>query len=202
MCAASSCCAPSVRAIVSMTSAGSRTGARPTRTRRPRTRSRTPPPPRPPAASSRPTRPDERHQPRRHVANRETTSATSCSRPTNEESGTGRFVFEIVRSGGKRVGSELEQRHRFDEVLQPVPAQAELHRRRAVLRVARETSTCPPCAALIIRAALCTSGPTYLGGASSGSPVCTPTRIRTGPSPSEAIACSTAVTAADADANA
>jgi catechol 2,3-dioxygenase-like lactoylglutathione lyase family enzyme len=56
--------------------------------------------------------------------------------------------------------------------------------------------------ALMILAALWTSGPTCFGGSSSGSPVCTPTRIRTGPSASDAIACATAVTACDPAANA
>jgi hypothetical protein len=54
----------------------------------------------------------------------------------------------------------------------------------------------------MILAALCTSAPTYLGGSSAGSPVCTQTRIRTGPSASDAITCATAETAADAEANA
>jgi hypothetical protein len=31
---------------------------------------------------------------------RETVSATSLARPTNDDAGRGKFVFEIVRSGG------------------------------------------------------------------------------------------------------
>ena len=54
----------------------------------------------------------------------------------------------------------------------------------------------------MILAALCTSAPTYLGGSTTGSPVCTPTRIRTGPPASDSIASAAAVTASDADANA
>ena len=54
----------------------------------------------------------------------------------------------------------------------------------------------------MILAALWTSAPTYLGESTRGSPVCTPTRIRTRPPASDAIACSTAETAPDAEANA
>ena len=110
-------------------------------------------------------------------------------------------MFEIVRSGGKRSDpswySETGSVKSFNRCLPRSSTSSATSS-----WVAPESSTWPPWAALMILAALCTSGPTYLGGSSSGSPVCTPTRIRTGPSASDAIACATAVTASDADANA
>ena len=100
MCSASSPLAPSVCATVSTTSAGSRSGARPTQ-KTPALNSGTssaaasiasrvfPVPPGPVKVTSR--------APSRTSA---TTSPTSRSRPTKLDAGRGRFVFEIVFSGG------------------------------------------------------------------------------------------------------
>jgi hypothetical protein len=202
MCAASSCFAPSVWAIVSTTSAGSRTGDSPIQnTPAPNSLTSSP------AASSAnrvfpvPPGPASVTSGAASSRIRATTSRTSCSRPTNEESGTGRFVFEIVRSGGKRSDpswySGTGSAKSFNRCLPKSSTSSATNS-----RVAAESSTWPPWAALMILAALCTSGPTYFGGSSSGSPVCTPTRLCTNPLASEAIACATARTASDADANA
>ena len=53
----------------------------------------------------------------------ESTSASSALRPTKELAGRGRFVFEIVLSGGKAPVTELEDRHRALDVLEAVLAE-------------------------------------------------------------------------------
>ncbi len=100
-CSASPSVAPSVRAIASVTSAGSRSAARPTQ-KTPALYSGTrvdaasmarrvfPVPPGPVRVTS-----------RAPPSIRESTASTSASLPTNELAGRGRFVFEIVFSGGK-----------------------------------------------------------------------------------------------------
>ena len=87
-------------------------------------------------------------------------SASSRSRPTNELAGRGRFVLEIVFSGGKRSVPELVDRDRRGEVLEPVLAEVgQLELRRAAA-VAAESRTWPPWPAAAIRAPRWTSSPT------------------------------------------
>ena len=62
--------------------------------------------------------------------------------------------------------------------------------------------TWPPWPELMMRAAVCTSMPTYLGGSGSGSPVWMPTLIEIGPPSSPVIASETADTAACAEGKA
>jgi len=54
---------------------------------------------------------------------RATSSATSVSRPTKVLAGRGRFVFEIVLSGGN--SPELEERDGLVEILQAMLAEVE-----------------------------------------------------------------------------
>ena len=73
----------------------------------------------------RPTRPGERHQPRRLVAN-ERDNLRHLLLATHERGERHREVRVRDRPQRRKAsGSELEQRHRFGEVLQPVPAQVE-----------------------------------------------------------------------------
>ena len=90
---------------------------------------------------------------------RESTSASSPSRPTKELAGRGRFVFEIVLSGGKRAVPELEDRDRLGDVLQPVLAEVG-ERELDELGGRRERTTWPPWAEAATRAAKWTSSPT------------------------------------------
>ena len=104
----------------------------------------------------------ERDEPRAVSRISATISATSRSRPTNELAGRGRFVFEIVFSGGKRSEPSWKIRTGSLEVLQAVLAEVEDASRRdpADRRVASESSTCPPWPAAPIRAPRWTSSPT------------------------------------------
>ena len=122
MCSARPFLAPSVWAIVSETSAGSRRASSPTQ-KTPALYSVTieaavsmarrvlPEPPGPVSVTR-----------RAPPATRASTSSSSRSRPTKELAGRGRLVFEIVFSGGKEPVTELEQGDRSD-VLQPVLAE-------------------------------------------------------------------------------
>ena len=76
----------------------------------------------------------ERDEPR-PAARRSCTSATSRSRPTKLDAGRGRFVFEIVFSGGKGSSPELVDPDRLVEVLDAVLA--EVAHRLAVEQIAR-----------------------------------------------------------------
>ena len=102
-------------------------------------------------------------------------SASSPSRPTNEVAGTGRLDaapndFTAANSVCKPGDVQLEQVLGRDDVLQLVSTQitqphlaATSPARSAATNpaVASDTSTCPPWAAPAIRAARCTSIPTY-----------------------------------------
>ena len=99
------------------------------------------------------------------------------------------------------AASELEQAHGLVEVAQRVLAEIGRRARRRALRVASLSSTCPPWAAAMIRAARCTSSPTYFGGSATGSPVWIPIRTRNG-SPSGHSAAASASCASDAAATA
>ena len=149
------------------------------------------------------TRAGERHQASAALDPGET-SSSSASLPTKELAGRGRFVFEIVLSGGKVPSPSWKIETGSVDVLEAVLAEVgELERLgSSSATVDGESTTCPPCAALMIRAARCTSMPTYLGGSRAGSPVWRPTRMRIGPASSPTIASLTADTAACAEANA
>jgi hypothetical protein len=132
------------------------------------------------------------------------TSESSGSLPTKELAGRGRLVFEIVLSGGKepapswKIGiapSMSFRRCSPRSISSSVPGSSNE-------TVEGDNTTCPPCAALMILAARCTSMPTYFGGSRAGSPVWIPTRIRMGPPSKPIIASLTADTALSAEANA
>ena len=123
MCSARPSLAPSVCAIVSVTSAGSRTAARPTQ-KTPAVKAGTSSEAASTASRVLPEPPGPERVTRRvPFRSRPTSSSRSRSLPTKEEAGRGRFVFEIVFSGGKRSLPELEERDRLGEVLQPVLAE-------------------------------------------------------------------------------
>ena len=123
--------------------------ARPRR-RRPCTRGRAWRRPRSPAASC-PCRPGPvsvtgARRPRRARAPQQ-----FASRPTNELAGRGRFVLEIVFSGGKRASPSWKIGTGSRDVLEPVLAEVgQLDPRRA--RPSRGETTWPPCAAAAMRA--------------------------------------------------
>ena len=108
---------------------------------------------------ARAARAGQRDQPRAVRGRARPTSATSRSRPTNELAGRGRFVFEIVFSGGKSPSPSWKIEHRLVEVLQPCSPRS-VSSSSTSSRVAAETSTCPPWPAAAIRAPRCTSAPT------------------------------------------
>ncbi len=92
---------------------------------------------------------------------RASTSSSSRSRPTNELAGRGRFVFEIVFSGGKEPSPSWKIATASRDVLQPVLA--EIGERGAVDELARSPprqTTWPPWPEAATRAAKCTSSPT------------------------------------------
>ena len=88
------------------------------------------------------------------------TSSSSRSRPTKELAGRGRFVFEIVLSGGKLSSPSWKIGDRVLDVLQAVLA--EVGEPEAVEEVARcsQSTIWPPCPVAATRAAKCTSLPT------------------------------------------
>ena len=159
MCSARPSLAPTVWATVSATRAGSRRAASPIQ-KTPFLNSGTssaadsiasrvfPEPPGPDSVTS-----------RAPSCSNSTRSDTSCSRPTNDDAGRGRFVFEIVFSGGKRscpswkihTGSE-KSFSRYSPRSASFTSTSDL--------VACDTSTWPPCPAAAIRAARWTSSPT------------------------------------------
>ena len=126
MCPASCCFAPSVCAIVSTTSTGSRTSASPTQNT-PAPNSLTSSPAASSASRVFPVPPGPASVTSRAASSRtsETTALTSRSRPTNEESGTGQVRVRDRPQRRKALGPELVQQDLLGEVLQPMPAQVE-----------------------------------------------------------------------------
>ncbi len=191
---ATSCPAPRTWPTVGTTSAGSRREASPTQ-KTPALNSPTssavdsianlvfPDPPGPVRVTS-----------RAPARTRATTSATSRSRPTKLDAGRGRFVFEIVFSGGNDSPPSWKIHTGSSKSLTRCSPRSRSSDVSTRSRVAFESSTCPPWPALMIRAARCTSIPTYFGGSSSGLPVCSPIRRRIGPSPSADCASCAAIT--------
>ena len=105
----------------------------------------------------------QRHEPRA-VPHQRRDLRDLRSRPTNDDAGRGRFVFEIVFSGGNASGAELEQTHRLVDVLQAVLAEIAKLVPSTSSRVARERSTCPPWPALDPRRRVHVRAHVALGG--------------------------------------
>ena len=105
----------------------------------------------------------------RPASTRESTSASSALAADEGARRMGRFVFEIVLSGGKRP-SRAGRSKRLVDVLEAVLAEVAQALVPASAAVAAETSTCPPCPEAAMRAARCTSIPTYPREDPAGSP--------------------------------
>ena len=86
-------------------------------------------------------------------------SSRSLSLPMSEEVGRGRFVFEIVFSGGKRSLPSWKSGTGSSKSFSRC-SPSSLSSRLTSARVAAETTTCPPWPADMILAARCTSMPT------------------------------------------
>ena len=80
-------------------------------------------------------------------------SASSASRPRNDEAGTGRFVFEIVFSGGNSPSPSWNSRTGSAKSFNRWSPRSRTSIPSTNSRVARESNTCPPWPALITRAA-------------------------------------------------
>ncbi len=202
MCASTSPDALSDCSIAADTSCGSRTGASRTHhtpSGNPGSSARAtaiarrdlPAPPGPVIVTSRPP------------ASSATTSACSRRRPTNELTGAGRLVGLSVRSDAKVSSPTWNSRTGASRSFsQCSPRSVSSTSLWASSFVRSDSSTCPPCPAAPMRAAVCTSMPTYPPSASIGSPVCTPIRTRTGPLASASCAETVALKASDARGNA
>ena len=146
-----------------------------------------------------------------------TTSATSSSRPMRGVADEGsRDAAPSVRSVGKSRSRpstvSWKRRSGIGKSLSRWAPRSSSRRltdgvcptRAAVLD---DTITCPPCAAAAIRAARCTSRPTYPSPCTAGVPVCMPIRTRSVSSPGQGwaarsrCACAAASTASGAVSN-
>ena len=137
MCSASASCAPSVCAIVSTTSAGSRSAASPTQ-KTPALNSRTSS-----AAASiasrvlpEPPGPGQRDETRAVAKRGDAPRRRSRSRPTNDDAGRGRFVFEIVFSGGNAPSPSWNSETGSSKSFNAVLAESRQRRPRPAPRVA------------------------------------------------------------------
>ena len=112
-----------------------------------------------------------------------TTAASSSSRPRKGVAGTGRFVRWRLRIGGNSPAPSWNTRSGALKSLNRCSPRSisSNDSGSSSETVEGDSTTCPPCAALMILAARCTSMPTYLGGSRAGSPVWMPTRMRIGP---------------------
>ena len=124
-------------------------------------------PPRSPVASSRAARTGQRHEPSAVAQQSGRLRPTSRSRPTNERHRPRQVGVRDRLQRREALVSELEERHRIAR-----SPSADARRGRDTTNPPRnswvtcESTTWPPCAALIIRAARWTSCPTYFGGSS------------------------------------
>ena len=163
MCPASPSFAPSVCAIVWVTSAGSRSADRPTQ-KTPALKAGTSSEATSSASRVLPEPPGpERVTRREPFRSRASSSSRSRVRPTKEEAGRGRFVFEIVFSGGKAslpswksaTGSS-KSFSRCSPRSRTAPSSS--------ARVATRQQDLAPVARRLTRAARCTSRRRTLGG--------------------------------------
>ena len=132
-----------------------------------------------------PAGPGQRHQ---AVGANELTRLRELAPPADQRRRLDRQIRPIQRAQRRKVSvTELEEPVRGAEVLEAVLAEVEelpVPPRRC--RVLSESRTCPPWPALMIRAARCTSMPTYPSSVTTASPVWIPIRTRTGPPASAA----------------
>ena len=124
------------------------------------------------------------------------------SRPRNGVAGTGRFVWWRLASGGNSHSPSWKIRSGADRSFSRCSPRSRSPSGPSSAAVAAETSTCPPCPAAAIRAARCTSTPTYPSSSACGVPVWTPIRTRIGPCTRSSIASAAAASAPGAVGNA